>query len=161
MRYSSLPMTTLPAPGSTDVLYLIDLSGYVFRAYHAITPLSSPSGEPSHATYGTVSMLNRLVDDQNPILLAVAMDSRGPSFRKEIDPTYKANRPPPPEDLVGTNDARSKHRRDHGHACLATGRRRGGRLDRLGGAPCGWLWASSGDRKRGQGSDPSLWDRKC
>lgn len=92
-------MTTLPAPGSPDVLYVIDLSGYVFRAYHAITPLSSPTGEPSHATYGTVNMLNRLMDEQDPILLAVAMDSRVPSFRKEIDPSYKANRPPPPEDL--------------------------------------------------------------
>jgi len=92
-------MTTLPPAGAPDVLYVVDLSGYVFRAYHAITPLSSPSGEPSHATYGTVNMLNRMIDERDPKLLAVAMDSKGGSFRKEIDEAYKANRPPPPEDL--------------------------------------------------------------
>jgi DNA polymerase-1 len=92
-------MTTLPPAGADDVLYVVDLSGYVFRAYHAIAPLSSPSGEPSHATYGTVTMLNRMIDERDPKLLAVAMDSKGPSFRKEIDHEYKANRPPPPEDL--------------------------------------------------------------
>ena len=91
--------TNLPPPGSADVLYVVDLSGYVFRAYHAIAPLSSPSGEPTHATYGTTSMLNRMLADRSPVLLAVAMDSKTPSFRKAIDPAYKANRPPPPEDL--------------------------------------------------------------
>lgn len=92
-------MTALPPKGSPDVLYLVDLSGYVFRAYHAITPLSSPGGEPTHATYGTVNMLNRLVTEREPKLLAVAMDSKTPSFRKGLDESYKANRPPPPEDL--------------------------------------------------------------
>ena len=92
-------MTTLPPVGATDALYIVDLSGYVFRAYHAIAPLSSPTGEPSHATYGTITMLNRLIDERKPTLMAVAMDSKGPSFRKQIDNAYKANRPPPPEDL--------------------------------------------------------------
>ena len=45
------------APGAPDVLYLVDLSGYVFRAYHAVAPLTSPSVEPTHATHGTVNML--------------------------------------------------------------------------------------------------------
>ncbi len=92
-------MTDLPPAGDPDTLYIVDLSGYVFRAYHAITPLSSPAGEPSHATYGTVSMLNRMIGEQAPKLLAVAMDSKLPSFRKDLDEDYKANRPPPPEDL--------------------------------------------------------------
>jgi DNA polymerase-1 len=92
-------MTALPPVGAADALYIVDLSGYVFRAYHAIAPLSSPSGEPSHATYGTITMLNRMIDERDPKLMAVAMDSKGPSFRKGIDDAYKANRPPPPEDL--------------------------------------------------------------
>ncbi len=91
--------TRLFESGSSDVLYLVDLSGYVFRAYHAIAPLTSPSGEPTHAVFGTVNMLERLVRQCRPQLLAVAMDSRTPTFRKEMYPAYKANRPPPPEDL--------------------------------------------------------------
>ncbi len=90
---------SLPAPGADDALYLIDLSGYVFRAYHAIAPLSSSKGEPTHAVMGTVNMLQKVVNDRKPHLLAVAMDSRGPTFRKAIDERYKANRPPPPPDL--------------------------------------------------------------
>lgn len=90
----------LPPPGAPDVLYIIDLSGYVFRAYHAIqTPLTSPAGEPTHAVYGTVSMLTKLVDERKPAFLAVAMDSPGKTFRDELDERYKANRPPPPPDL--------------------------------------------------------------
>ena len=87
------------APGADDVLYLVDLSGYVFRAYHAVAPLTSPTGEPTGAVFGTVNMLERLFRQCRPSLLAVAMDSRTATFRKEIYPEYKANRPPPPEDL--------------------------------------------------------------
>jgi DNA polymerase I len=93
------PPAVLPPPGSEDVLYLVDLSGYVFRAYHAILPLSSSKGEPTHAVMGTVSMLQKVVNERRPSMLAVAMDCKGPSFRKEIDPRYKATRPPAPADL--------------------------------------------------------------
>jgi DNA polymerase-1 len=89
----------LPPPGTDDVLYLVDLSGYVFRAYHAIAPLSNSKGEPTHAVLGTTSMIQKVVNEKRPALLAVAMDSRGPSFRKEIDARYKATRPPAPADL--------------------------------------------------------------
>ncbi|WP_437326328.1 DNA polymerase I [Sorangium sp. So ce381] len=91
--------TALPPAGAPDVLYLVDLSGYVFRAYHAISPLSSPSGEPTHATYGTVAMLTKLVEERKPAYLGVAMDSPGKTFRDDLDPRYKAHRPPPPPDL--------------------------------------------------------------
>ncbi len=92
-------MASLPAIGA-DALYVVDLSGYVFRAYHAIaTPLSSPSGEPTHATLGTVTMLQRLVSDRRPRRMVLAMDSRTPSFRKELYADYKATRPPAPPDL--------------------------------------------------------------
>jgi DNA polymerase-1 len=90
---------SLPAPGSEDALYLIDLSGYVFRAYHAIAPLSSSKGEPTHAVLGTVNMLQKVVNEKRPHMLAVAMDSKGGTFRHELDVRYKANRPPPPPDL--------------------------------------------------------------
>jgi DNA polymerase-1 len=89
----------LPDPGADGVLYLIDLSGYVFRAYHAIAPLSNSKGEPTHAVMGTVNMLQKVVNERRPHMLAVAMDSKGPTFRKAIDARYKATRPPAPEDL--------------------------------------------------------------
>ncbi|MCK6586041.1 MAG: DNA polymerase I [Polyangiaceae bacterium] len=92
--------TELPAPGSPDVLYLIDLSGYVFRAYHAISPLTSPGGEPTHATYGTVTMLSKLIAQRKPAYLGIAMDPPGKTFRDAIDARYKAHRPPPPPDLM-------------------------------------------------------------
>ncbi|HVU01792.1 MAG TPA: DNA polymerase I [Polyangiaceae bacterium] len=91
--------TSLFEPGAPDVLYIVDLSGYVFRAYHAIAPLNAPSGEPTQAVFGTVNMLERLVRQRRPAMLAVAMDSRKPTFRKEIYAEYKAHRPPPPPDL--------------------------------------------------------------
>jgi DNA polymerase-1 len=91
--------TRLFEPGAPDVLYVVDLSSYVLRAYHAIAPLSNPAGEPTHATYGTVTMLERLVRERRPALLAVAMDSGRKTFRKELFEGYKANRPPAPDDL--------------------------------------------------------------
>jgi DNA polymerase-1 len=93
-----MPSELFP-PGSPDVLYIVDLSSYVLRAYHAIAPLSSPTGEPTHAVHGTVNMLDRLVRERRPALFAIAMDSGRETFRKEIYPEYKANRPPSPTDL--------------------------------------------------------------
>ncbi len=81
------------------MLYVVDLSGYVFRAYHAIRELSSPSGEPTNAVFGTVNMLERLVREQQPHMLAVAMDSGRDTFRRELYPEYKAHRPPAPPEL--------------------------------------------------------------
>src|SRR6202161_1272030 len=89
----------LPPPGAADVLYLVDLSGYVFRAYHALPPLSSTRGEPTHAVLGTVNMLQKVGGERRPHMLAVAMDSKGPNFRHALDTRYKATRPAPPPDL--------------------------------------------------------------
>ncbi|EYF04024.1 DNA polymerase I [Chondromyces apiculatus] len=99
--------TALPPAGAPDVLYLVDLSGYVFRAFHAISPLTSTSGEPTNATYGTVAMLSKLVEERKPAYLGVAMDAGGKTFRGELDPRYKAHRPPPPPELT-TQMARCK-----------------------------------------------------
>jgi DNA polymerase I len=91
--------TELPPPGAPDALYVVDLSSYVFRAYHAMPPLSNSKGEPTHATYGTVSMLQKLVGERKPAYLAVAMDSPKKTFRHELDPNYKATRSAHPPDL--------------------------------------------------------------
>jgi DNA polymerase-1 len=96
---ASAPPARLPESGARDVLYLVDLSGYVFRAYHALPPLSSSRGEPTHAVLGTVNMLQKIVAERRPHLFVVAMDSRGPTFRHAVDVRYKATRPAPPPDL--------------------------------------------------------------
>jgi len=85
---------------STPELYLIDGSAYIYRAYHAIKPLSNSRGLPTHAVYGFTTILRRLVKERTPRYLAVAFDTRGPVFRHQLYDRYKANRPPMPEDLI-------------------------------------------------------------
>jgi len=92
--------TELFPVAAPDVLYIVDLSSYVLRAYHAIAPLSSPAGELTHAVHGTVTMLERLVRERRPALFAIAMDSGRDTFRKDIYAEYKAHRPPAPPDLA-------------------------------------------------------------
>lgn len=82
-----------------EEVYLIDGSAYIYRAYHAIAPLSSSKGVPTNAVLGFVNMVNRLVRERHPAYLAIAFDSRGPVFRHQIYQAYKANRPPMPDDL--------------------------------------------------------------
>ena len=89
----------LPPPGDPKTLYVMDLSGYVFRAYHAVPPLSNSKGEPTHAVHGVTAMMNKLVTQRRPTYFAVAVDSKGPSFRKELYPDYKATRKERPPDL--------------------------------------------------------------
>ncbi len=84
-------------------LYLVDGSAYIFRAYHRLPPLTNPQGVPVGAVYGYTTMLWKLADDLNkadgPTHLAVVLDKSGKSFRNDLYPEYKANRPPAPEDL--------------------------------------------------------------
>ncbi|MBW2374486.1 MAG: DNA polymerase I, partial [Deltaproteobacteria bacterium] len=89
----------LPKKGDPETIYVIDISSYVFRAYHALPPLSNSKGEPTHAVAGVASMLLKLLRDHEPQRLIVAMDSRERSFRKDLFEDYKANRPPAPLDL--------------------------------------------------------------
>lgn len=84
----------------SDEVYLVDGSAYIYRAYHAVAPLSNDAGMPTHAVFGFVNILRRLIKEKEPRYLAVAFDMRGPVFRHEIYPEYKANRPPMPEDLA-------------------------------------------------------------
>ena len=89
---------------SPQHLYLVDGSAYIFRAYHRLPPLTNPLGVPVGAVYGYTTMLWKLADDlhkaDGPTHLAVILDASSKSFRNEIYDQYKANRPPPPEDLV-------------------------------------------------------------
>ena len=89
----------LPKKGDPKTIYVIDISSYVFRAYHALPPLSNSKGEPTHAVAGVASMLLKLLREREPHGVIVAMDSKGKSFRKKLYPDYKANRPPAPPDL--------------------------------------------------------------
>jgi DNA polymerase-1 len=80
-------------------LVLVDGSSYLFRAYHALPPLSNSRGEPTGAIYGVANMLRKLAAEYEPVHMAVVFDAKGPTFRNEIYPEYKANRPPTPPDL--------------------------------------------------------------
>jgi len=92
-----------PVDASSHV-YLIDGSGYIFRAYHALPPLTRSDGTPVGAVQGFCNMLWKLLDDINtgekPTHLAVIFDHSGKTFRNDLYPLYKAHRPPAPEDLV-------------------------------------------------------------
>ena len=81
-------------------LYLIDGSGYIFRAYHALPPLTRPDGTPVNAVFGFSKMLTQLLDDPEVDHVAVILDAGRTTFRNQIYDKYKANRPEPPEDLI-------------------------------------------------------------
>ena len=80
-------------------LVLVDGSSYLFRAFHGLPPLTSPSGHPTGAIYGVLNMLRKLIIDEQPERVAVVFDAKGKTFRNEIYDQYKATRPPMPDDL--------------------------------------------------------------
>ncbi len=86
-------------PADRPCLYLIDGSSYVYRAFHALPPLTSPRGEPTQAVYGFTTMLLKLLKEVRPAYLVVIFDAPGKTFRDDLYSDYKANRPPTPEDL--------------------------------------------------------------
>jgi DNA polymerase-1 len=81
-------------------LWLVDGSGYLFRAYHALPPMSRPDGTPVNAVYGFCRMLALHLDDPEVDHIAMILDAGRTTFRNEIYDKYKANRPEPPEDLI-------------------------------------------------------------
>ena len=100
-------MATAPAPDAPAKqkhLYLVDGSGFIFRAYHRLPPLNNPAGTPVNAVYGFTAMLWKLIEELNgadePTHLAVIFDAAKDNFRNALYDKYKANRPPPPEDLL-------------------------------------------------------------
>ena len=81
-------------------LYLIDISSFFFRSYYAVPPhMTSPKGLPTNALYGVLSMLLKLIEKEKPDYIVSCFDSKGPSFRNQLFPEYKANREEMPEDL--------------------------------------------------------------
>ena len=83
-----------------DIVYLVDGSSYIHRAYHAIRHLSNSKGVPTNAVFGFCKMILKLFDEKGPQYIAIAFDTKGPTFRHKIFDAYKATRPPMPEDLV-------------------------------------------------------------
>jgi DNA polymerase I len=80
-------------------LFLIDGSSYIYRAFYAIGHLSNSKGLPTNAIYGFTQMLLKILKEHRPDYIAIALDSRGPTFRSEMYKEYKANRPTMPENL--------------------------------------------------------------
>ncbi len=109
MRYLLPPRTSRPimtnqlqetVPLPIKHVVLVDASGFIFRAFHAIRIMNNPAGTPVNAVYGFITMLMKLLDDMKPDHIAVIFDSARKTFRNDIDPSYKANRSEPPEELV-------------------------------------------------------------
>ena len=83
----------------SKTLLLVDGSSYLYRAFHALPDLRNAQGEPTGAIYGVLNMLRRLAADYKADFLACVFDAKGKTFREDIYPEYKANRPPMPDEL--------------------------------------------------------------
>ena len=83
-----------------DPIILVDGSSYLYRAYHALPPLTNSKNQPTGAIKGVISMIKKILIDHPESPLAVVFDAKGKTFRHEMYSEYKANRPPMPEDLV-------------------------------------------------------------
>ena len=81
-------------------LLLVDGSSYLYRAFHALPPLTNSRGEPTGAIHGVLSMLKRLSAEYGAAARACVFDAKGKTFREDAYPQYKANRPSMPEDLA-------------------------------------------------------------
>lgn len=84
---------------SSKPLVLVDGSSYLFRAFHALPPLTNSHGEPTGAMHGVLNMLDKLRKDYEPEHMVVVFDAPGKTFRDTLFPEYKANRPPMPDEL--------------------------------------------------------------
>jgi DNA polymerase-1 len=80
-------------------LLLVDGSSYLYRAFHALPPLSNSAGEPTGAVLGVLNMINKLIKEESPARIAVVFDAPGRTFRDDLFDQYKAHRPPMPDDL--------------------------------------------------------------
>lgn len=85
-------------PDQTPIV-LVDGSSYLYRAFHALPPLATSSGQPTGAVRGVASMLRKLLVDYRPTHMAVVFDAKGKTFRDELFEQYKAQRPPMPDEL--------------------------------------------------------------
>ena len=78
---------------------LVDGSSYLFRAFHGLPPLTNTKGQDTGAIYGVINMLKSLIKQYSPTHIGVVFDAKGKTFRDDIYPEYKANRPPMPDEL--------------------------------------------------------------
>lgn len=85
---------------SENLLILVDGSSYLYRAFHALPPLTNSRGEPTGAVYGVISMIRKLLSDYHPQHIAIVFDAKGKTFRDDLFVEYKAQRPPMPDDLI-------------------------------------------------------------
>ncbi len=88
-----------PGQNSPHVI-LIDGSGFIFRAFHALPPMTRPDGTPVNAVFGFTNMLSRLLKDHTGTHIAVIFDAGSKTFRNRLYDKYKAQRPPPPPELI-------------------------------------------------------------
>ena len=82
----------------SETLYIIDGHAQIYRAYYAVMGLTSPTGEPTNATFGFAGMLLKLVQGRKPTHVVMAVDE-GQAVREAMDASYKAQRKPMPEDM--------------------------------------------------------------
>lgn len=96
---SSVTQPQATSSNNSAPLVLVDGSSYLYRAFHALPPLATSSGQPTGAIKGVLNMLNSLVKNYPQSVIAVVFDAKGPTFRDELFAAYKAQRPPMPDDL--------------------------------------------------------------
>ncbi len=84
----------------TKTIYLVDASLYIYRSFHALPHFTTSKGQPTGAIFGFVRTINKLLREKKPEFMALAFDAKGPTFRHDIFPEYKANRPPMPPELI-------------------------------------------------------------
>ncbi|MBS0286455.1 MAG: DNA polymerase I [Proteobacteria bacterium] len=89
----------MPKSDNAKKLVLVDGSSYLFRAYHALPPLTNSKGVPTGAAYGVINMLRKLISEEKPDYVGVVFDTKSKNFRHQLYPAYKANRPPMPDEL--------------------------------------------------------------
>ena len=98
-----------------DVI-LIDGSSYIYRAFHALPPLSTSKGKPTGATRGVASMLRKLISTYPGVPMVMVFDAKGPTFRSDYYQAYKANRPSMPNELrVQIDDIKKLSKRSLGN----------------------------------------------
>ena len=84
----------------TENFFIIDGHSQLYQAYYAITELTTPSGQPINAVYGFTRMLRKIIKEDKPCYMAIAFDTKGPTFRHIEYKEYKSHRKPTPDDLV-------------------------------------------------------------
>src|SRR5512147_1759657 len=85
-------------------LFVVDALNYLFRAFHALPPLTTKAGQPTGAVYGFCQMLLRIEREHQPTHMCVVFDAPGPTFRDQLYTAYKANRPATPPELLAQID---------------------------------------------------------